>query len=43
MIGEVQALSVQPVGPPRRAVSGIDSARAAMIAAPASAMRCSSA
>lgn len=34
MIGEVQALVTQPVGgPPRRAVSGIDSARAAMIGA----------
>lgn len=33
MIGEVQALVAPPVGPPRRAVSGIDSARAAMIGA----------
>lgn len=34
LIGEVQALVVPPTGPhPRRAVSGIDSARAAMIAA----------
>ncbi len=33
MIGEVQALHAQPIGPPRRAVSGIDSARAAMIGA----------
>ncbi|MDH6196353.1 DNA repair protein RadA/Sms [Mycobacterium frederiksbergense] len=33
MIGEVQALTAQPIGPPRRAVSGIDSARAAMIGA----------
>lgn len=33
MIGEVQALVSPPAGPPRRAVSGIDSARAAMIGA----------
>ncbi|MCV7290203.1 DNA repair protein RadA [Mycolicibacterium wolinskyi] len=33
MIGEVQALVAAPAGPPRRAVSGIDSARAAMIGA----------
>jgi DNA repair protein RadA/Sms len=33
MIGEVQALSNPPEGPPRRTVSGIDSARAAMISA----------
>ncbi|MGV9800082.1 DNA repair protein RadA [Mycobacterium sp. NPDC003449] len=33
MIGEVQALATSPSGPPRRAVSGIDSARAAMIGA----------
>ncbi|WP_441959505.1 DNA repair protein RadA [Mycolicibacterium houstonense] len=33
MIGEVQALHAHPVGPPRRAVSGIDSARASMIGA----------
>jgi DNA repair protein RadA/Sms len=33
MIGEVQALSNPTEGPPRRTVSGIDSARAAMISA----------
>jgi DNA repair protein RadA/Sms len=33
LIGEVQALIAAPTGTPRRAVSGIDSARAAMIAA----------
>ncbi|GFG54523.1 DNA repair protein RadA [Mycolicibacterium agri] len=33
LIGEVQALIAAPTGTPRRAVSGIDSSRAAMIAA----------